>query len=134
MSARRLVSKALCVAILVAASGLAMQAAEPAAAAEKPKPVEVRIGILSVKSPPPALYEIDPVPPDEALVGARLAIADNSTTGAFTGQHYSLDEAVVDKGQSAADVARKLVEGGDTYLIVNLPADDVLGIADALKD
>ena len=96
--------------------------------------MEVRIGILSIKSPPPALYEIDPVPQDEAVAGARLAIADNSTTGTFTGQRYTLDETILDKGQSPVEAARKLVDGGDGFLVLNLPAEDVLSIADGLKD
>jgi ABC transporter substrate binding protein (PQQ-dependent alcohol dehydrogenase system) len=105
-----------------------------AQSAGKPPPIDVRVGIITAKTPPPTLYEIDPVPTDEAVAGAKLAVVDNNTTGSFLGQRYALDEAVVDGGQAAADAARKLVAGGDRFLLVNLPADALLAVSDGVKD
>ncbi|WP_199699365.1 ABC transporter substrate-binding protein [Oleomonas cavernae] len=97
-----------------------------------PPSIEVRIGLVGHKSQPPALYELDPTPPDEGAAGARLAIEDNNTTGKFTHQRYALDEATLAAGQSAVEAATRLVDGGAGFLILDLPADELLGVADAL--
>src|SRR5258707_862117 len=104
-----------------------------AQAAQAPA-VEIRLGGISHKAPPPALDEIDPAPEDEPVAGARLAIDDDNTTGRFTGQHYTLDEVTLDKDQSPVDAARKLVDGGANFLAVNLSADELLAVADAVRD
>ena len=56
----------------------------------------VQIGWLSqaVKRTLPLSY-LDQPPQDEGLQGARLGIADNDTTGHFTGQSFTLTETVV---------------------------------------
>ena len=102
--------------------------------AQAVKPVEIRIGVINRKVPPPALYELDPVPQDEAVAGARLAIDDDNTTGRFTGQHYSLDGVTLDKDQSPVDAARKLVDDGANFIAADLPADELVAVADAVKD
>jgi ABC transporter substrate binding protein (PQQ-dependent alcohol dehydrogenase system) len=103
-------------------------------AAQAVQPVEIRIGVINRKVPPPALYELDAVPEDEAVAGARLAIDDNNTTGRFTGQHYSLDGVTLDKDQSPVDAARKLVDDGANFIAADLPADELVAVADAVKD
>jgi ABC transporter substrate binding protein (PQQ-dependent alcohol dehydrogenase system) len=96
--------------------------------------VSVRIGFLSYRPLPPPAYEIDPVPEDEGLAGGRLAVRDNNTTGAFTGQQFSLDEAWLDENEDPTAKAQTLVREGVQFLIVNLPASELLSVADALKD
>ncbi|WP_448954828.1 ABC transporter substrate-binding protein [Labrys neptuniae] len=103
------------------------------AAAWAAEPLEIRIGVISHKAPPPALYELDATPEDEAIAGAGLAIDDNNTTGRFSGQHYVLDQTILDKGQSPVDAAVKLADGGAKFVVVSLAADEVLAVADALK-
>ena len=106
-----------------------------AADAQPAAPQDIRIGFIARKPPPPsATYSFDAVPEDEGLAGARLATKDNATTGAFTGQRYALDEVLLDEGASPVEAARKLIDGGAGTLAVNLPADDLLAVADALKD
>lgn len=102
-------------------------------AARGAEPLQVRIGVIAHKAPPPALYELDPMPEDEAVAGAGLAIDDNNTTGRFAGQLYQLDQVLLDKGQSPVEAAIKLADGGAKYLVAALAADEVLGVADALK-
>lgn len=114
------------IAIPLACSSVALAAQAPA--------IEIRLGVISHKAPPPALYELDQTPEDEAVAGARLAIDDDNTTGRFTGQHYTLDEVTLDKGQSPVDAAKKLVDGGANFLAANLPADELLAVADAVRD
>ena len=56
----------------------------------------VSIGWLSqpIKRKLPLSY-LDQPPEDEGIQGARLGIADNDTTGHFTGQSFELVERVV---------------------------------------
>ena len=96
--------------------------------------LDIRVGILSHKVAAPPLYDVDAVPPDAALAGARLAIKDNNTTGGFTGQHFTLEEATLLDGQSPVEAAGRLVDAGAGLLLADLPADEMLAVADALKD
>lgn len=96
--------------------------------------VDVRMGFLSYRPPPPPSYEFNPVPEDEGLAGGRLAIRDNNTTGAFTGQRYTLEEAWLDENEDPVAKARTLAQEGIRFLIVNLPASELLTVADAMKD
>ena len=105
----------------------------PVAAQTGREPVEIRIGYLSRQAPPPPLYEADPVPEDDGLAGGRLAIRDNNTTGSFTGHRYTLEPAILEPQQSPVDAARALVAQGTRFLVLNLPAQDILAVADALQ-
>src|SRR4051812_25797411 len=103
-------------------------------AAAEPAIREVRIGMIARKPPPPPpAFRFDAVPEDEGFAGARVAIKENNTTGAFTGRRYVLDEAPLKEGEPSAETARKLIEGGAGFLLVNLPADDLIGVADAVR-
>jgi ABC transporter substrate binding protein (PQQ-dependent alcohol dehydrogenase system) len=75
--------------------------------------------------------ERDPVKPispldqeirDEGVAGARLGIADNTTTGRFTGQGFRLVERVVMKDGQPEDVIRKLVNEGIRLVVSDLDA------------
>ena len=96
--------------------------------------LDIRVGMLSHKVASPALYDVDAVPPDAGLAGARLAIKDDNTTGTFTGQHFTLDEATLVEGQSPVEAATRLVDAGAGLLLADLPADELLAVADALKE
>lgn len=96
-------------------------------------PVEIRIALIARQPPPPPLYEFDSVPEDEGIAGGQLAVRDNNTTGQFTGHRYILEEETLEEGQDAVAAARAVVARGVGFLVVNLDADEVLTIADALK-
>ncbi len=96
--------------------------------------LNVVIGVLTHEKPTPPLYDPTATPPDEALQGARLAQTDNNTTGAFLGQHFTLDEVVLGADQSPVEAAQKLSDEGVGLFVVDLPADELLAFADALKD
>ena len=58
-----------------------------------PAAVEVTLTIAylrQVQPRPPVLSDLDPVPADEGLRGAELAISELATTGAFLGHAYVL--------------------------------------------
>ena len=105
----------------------------PASAIAQPAPTDVRIGFLTRLRPAPALYELNPIPQDEGIAGGRLAVRDNNTTGTFSGHRYTLEDRALEAGQDPIEAARALVAEGVRFIALNLPADELLAVADALK-
>ncbi|MEQ1711388.1 MAG: hypothetical protein ABL908_08295, partial [Hyphomicrobium sp.] len=67
-------------------------AAQPAAA--QPEAIASKINVLlarELRDVAPPLSLLDIAPPDDGVGGAKLAIADNNTTGKFVGQEFLLD-------------------------------------------
>jgi ABC transporter substrate binding protein (PQQ-dependent alcohol dehydrogenase system) len=118
---------------VAAALLLFMAVAVPAALGQSDQPASatIRIGYLTrtVKQPPP-LSLIEPIVVDAGVQGARLAIADDNTTGRFTKQSYVLDEAAVPEDGDVAAAFKALVAKGDRLLVVDLPAAALLSLAD----
>ncbi|MET3482712.1 ABC transporter substrate-binding protein [Methylobacterium sp. 1973] len=112
----------------------------PAAAAQPaqhaaPQGIETHIGLIYRPQPAPSSYDAEAAPEDEGLAGAKMGIADNNTTGRFTKQSYVLDEvALTDDKPDAVAAAKTLIGNGVRYLVLALPADSVLAVADAVKD
>lgn len=84
-----------------------------------------------VRDRPPTLSNLDEIPSDEGLAGARLGIADTNTTGQFLNQKYELLEYVV---QEAGQLERALVAATEQtpFVLLNLdqaPLQSVLGMA-----
>ncbi|MDD5412145.1 MAG: ABC transporter substrate-binding protein, partial [Methylobacter sp.] len=79
---------------------------------------------------PPALSNMDPFIKNKGEPGAELAIIDNNTTGQFTGQQFVLKKFIVPLDGNVVDVFNKNI--GDQYqlVVVNLPADHTINIAD----
>ena len=90
----------------------------------------VQIGWLSqaVKRTLPLSY-LDQPPQDEGLQGARLGIADNDTTGHFTGQSFTLTEAIVPADGDAAAGLRELAAKGIRLVVTDLAARELLSVA-----
>ncbi len=108
-------------AVLGAASG---------AAAQAPEPVEIRAAVLRVDSPGPApISRLDLPPADLGLAGAKLATADNATTGRFMGQNFALAEVVAKPETVEAETA-KLLEAGIPFIVVLADAETTAKIAD----
>ncbi|WP_409566916.1 ABC transporter substrate-binding protein [Methylobacterium sp. J-048] len=109
---------------------LAARAQQPA-----PQPIDTHIGLIYRPEPAPSSYDAEAAPEDEGLAGARMGIADNNTTGRFTKQTFALDAvALSDEKPDAVAAAKDLVAKGVNYLVLALPADAVLAVADAVKD
>ena len=113
-------------------ASFAEDAAPPGAAA--PKPQDVRIAYLGLRRPAPPIYDYESDPSDTGVAGARIAMRDMATTGRLTGQNFTLDEVLLGKGQSPVDAAKALVAKGEGLIVADLPAKDLLDVADALKD
>jgi ABC transporter substrate binding protein (PQQ-dependent alcohol dehydrogenase system) len=119
-------------------AGLAALALLPfSAQAQQPtaQPIETQIGLIYRPQPAPSSYDAEAAPADEGLAGAKMGIADNNTTGRFTKQTYALDEiALTDDKPDPVAAAKELVAKGAHYLVLALPADAVLAVADAVKE
>ena len=98
--------------------------------AEEQGPAALKIGFLGeqMKREAPLPY-LDPPPADEGVAGARLGVADDNTTGRFTGQQFTLTEALVAEGGDVAAAFRQLVGDGVRLVVTDLPAATLLAVA-----
>ncbi|MDB5655473.1 MAG: branched-chain amino acid transporter substrate-binding protein [Tardiphaga sp.] len=98
------------------------------------EPVEIRIGYLGPAGIRPSLSLLQQGADDDGVAGARLAIEDNNTTGRFLDQRFTLDEIQLKKDDDAVAAARALADRRDYFVVTDLPADDLLKAADAVRD
>jgi ABC transporter substrate binding protein (PQQ-dependent alcohol dehydrogenase system) len=114
---------------LIAAIGLSVMATHALAA----DPLEIGIGYLRYAGVKSSLSLAAQPAENDGVAGALLAIEDNNTTGKFLNQHFTLTEMRLKPGDDVAEAANKLADH-DSYVILDLPADDVLKVADTLRD
>jgi ABC transporter substrate binding protein (PQQ-dependent alcohol dehydrogenase system) len=90
----------------------------------------VPIGWLSqaAKRTLPLSY-LDQPPEDEGIQGARLGIADDETTGRFTGQSFTLTEAIVPENGDVATGLGELSSNGVRLVVTDLSAPTLLSVA-----
>jgi ABC transporter substrate binding protein (PQQ-dependent alcohol dehydrogenase system) len=90
----------------------------------------LNVTYLRLETPPvPVLSNLDPIPEDDGIAGARLGQADNATTGRFLDQAYNLTvESVPPGGDIAA--AAKAALAASPFLILDAEAAAVLTVAD----
>jgi ABC transporter substrate binding protein (PQQ-dependent alcohol dehydrogenase system) len=90
----------------------------------------VQIGWLAqlVKRTLPLTY-LDQPPEDEGIQGARLGIADDNTTGHFTGQSFELIESVAPEDGDVAAAFRDLTAKGIRLIVTDLAAPELLALA-----
>jgi ABC transporter substrate binding protein (PQQ-dependent alcohol dehydrogenase system) len=108
---------------------------------EKPSPSEpakqtqTQAATLSIaylaqdKASAPALPFFLAQPADAGLQGAQLGIADNNTTGRFTGQHYQLKAIPLPAEGDAVSAFKQWAADGIRHIIVNLPAATTAALA-----
>ncbi|HEY0292987.1 MAG TPA: ABC transporter substrate-binding protein, partial [Hansschlegelia sp.] len=137
---------ALCVAVVAAWLVL------PAAAQESPAPAPQAPG-PAAKNPPAAMdfpfavlrqfpenppwwNNIVTVPPDDdGIAGANLGIVDNSTTGSFLKQNFRMAaQELVPFGEDPMPAFNRILESGAKFILLAVPADALLKMADAAKD
>jgi ABC transporter substrate binding protein (PQQ-dependent alcohol dehydrogenase system) len=114
---------AMLVAVLIAVTG--MPVAEVYADGQA-----VQIGWLSqaIKRTLPLSY-LDQPPEDEGVQGARLGIADDNTTGHFTGQSFELVESVTPEDGDIATAFRDLAAKGVRLVVTDVGAAELLSVA-----
>jgi ABC transporter substrate binding protein (PQQ-dependent alcohol dehydrogenase system) len=96
-------------------------------------PVEIGIGYLRHAGVKSKLSLLQQPADNDGVAGARLAIEDNNTTGKFLNQHFTLTEVRLKQGDDIAKAANTLADH-DSFIILDLPADDLLKAADALRN
>src|SRR2546422_1492835 len=114
---------------LVGVIGLCVVASHVLAA----DPVEIGVGYLGQAGTKAKLSLVEQPAENDGIAGARLAIEDNNTTGKFLNQHFSLEEVRLKDGEDVAKAATALAERTG-FIIADLPADELLKAADALRD
>jgi ABC transporter substrate binding protein (PQQ-dependent alcohol dehydrogenase system) len=67
----------------------------------------------------------------EGLAGALLGVADNETTGKFTGQAFELWSQLLAAGGEPAEAVRTLAARGVKFIVTALEMPDLLKAADA---
>lgn len=82
----------------------------------------------------PPLSLLDIPPPDDGVAGAKLAIADNNTTGRFLKQEFVLDIVQSASADELVAEVGKKVDDGIAYVVVDASAPTLLKLADSLKD
>src|SRR5712671_7491795 len=114
---------------LVGAIGLSVVAAHALAAG----PVEIGIGYLGHAGVKSKLSLVELPAENDGIAGARLAIEDNNTTGKFLNQRFTLEEVRLRNNEDVAKAALALA-ARNGFIIADLPADELLKAADALRD
>jgi ABC transporter substrate binding protein (PQQ-dependent alcohol dehydrogenase system) len=114
---------------MIGAIGLSMMASQALAA----EPLEIGIGYLGHSGVKETLSLVEQPAENDGIAGARLAIQDNNTTGKFTNQRFTLAEMRLKKGEDVVKAASALAEKNE-FIVADLPADELLKVADALHD
>jgi ABC transporter substrate binding protein (PQQ-dependent alcohol dehydrogenase system) len=113
----------LCLVILILTAELA-----PAATRAGEQVVQIGWMSRAVKRTLPLSY-LDQPPQDEGIQGARLGVADNDTTGNFTGQSFAMTEAIVPEDGDVAAGLRELTAKGIRLVVTDLAAPELLSVA-----
>ena len=113
----------------IGAIGLSLMTTQVQAA----DPLEVGIGYLRHSGVKSTLSLVAQPAENDGVAGALLAIEDNNTTGKFLNQHFELTEVRLKEGDDVAAAANRLAEH-DGYIILDLPADELLTVSDTLRD
>jgi ABC transporter substrate binding protein (PQQ-dependent alcohol dehydrogenase system) len=93
---------------------------------------EIGIGYLGRAGIKPTLSLVEMPAENNGVAGARLAIDDNNTTGKFLNQRFALEEVRLRDNEDVAKAATALADRAG-FIIADLPPDDLLKAADALR-
>ncbi|WP_341582796.1 ABC transporter substrate-binding protein [Marinobacter metalliresistant] len=95
------------------------------------EPLDTKIGYIQwVPDQGPVLSNVIPEPEDAGLRGAELAMDDNSTTGRFLGQTYTLQSTVANSADAAMAAFATMRKTGIELFVVNAPAQTLKAITD----
>jgi ABC transporter substrate binding protein (PQQ-dependent alcohol dehydrogenase system) len=116
----------------LAPAAMAVAAAAPTVGGAEEQ--AVKIGWLSQTAIRTVSYAyLDRPPADEGVQGARLAIADNNTTGHFTGQFFELVERAIPADGEIVDGFRELATKDIRLVVTDVAAPEFPPLA-ALPD
>jgi ABC transporter substrate binding protein (PQQ-dependent alcohol dehydrogenase system) len=104
----------------------------PQARADDPLPVKV--GFIRQTHSRETISILDIPAKDDGLAGAQLAAEDNNTTGKFLNQVYTIDDIHLKEGDDPVAALNTLLGKGVTLIMLDLPPEQMLAVADAAKD
>jgi ABC transporter substrate binding protein (PQQ-dependent alcohol dehydrogenase system) len=84
--------------------------------------------LRQIQEPPPQPFFV-PQPDEEGLQGARLGVADNNTTGRFTGQHYALVDISLPPNGDLVAAFKQLLADGHRHILLDLPPPAIGALA-----
>jgi ABC transporter substrate binding protein (PQQ-dependent alcohol dehydrogenase system) len=113
---------------LAVMSLLAATSALPAA-----DPLSLKIGYLGHVERTETISLLEQPASNNGVAGAQLAIEDNNTTGKFLNQSFSLDATQLKDGVDPVAAVMQLADRGASLVIVDLPADMLLKVADSAR-
>lgn len=108
----------------------------PAASQASPASQMHRIPILlarELRELPPPLSLLDVPPKDDGVMGGRLAINDNNTTGRFLQQEFALEVVQSAKTEELVAEVKKRVDAGVAFVIADTSPQVLIALADAIK-
>ena len=84
----------------------------------------------------PTIYSINPEIINNGILGSRMGIKDNNTTGKFTNQNFELIEQNINPNESAKEIFEKFRKDKYKFFILNVSKDDFNEIlsSDLLED
>ena len=92
--------------------------------------VTYRAAVIRVDAPGPLpISRLDLKPEDFGFAGARLATADNATTGVFTGQTFETEMVAATPQTAQAEMAG-LLDAGITFVVTLADAATTVALAD----
>jgi ABC transporter substrate binding protein (PQQ-dependent alcohol dehydrogenase system) len=92
---------------------------------------EIRVAYLRHPAPRTAISLVEVPAANDGLAGAQLAVDDNNTTGKFLNQHFVLEDTRLKDNDDPAAAVAAIAGRGVSYVIADLPPDDLLKAADA---
>lgn len=102
-------------------------------AAQDPGTISAAVLRVDVHPSPLPISRIDLPPDDLGFAGARLATADNTTTGSFLGQTFVTTEISVPPEEAVAAL-QALIADGARFVTTMADAETTLALADAAGD
>ena len=117
----------------IRAALLALALAGAGAAFAANPPLDVKIGFIRAPHSRDTISILDIPAPDDGLAGAKLAAEDNNTTGKFLGQTFEIEDVKLKDGDDPVKALRTLAEKGVGLILADLPAAQLLAVADAAK-
>jgi ABC transporter substrate binding protein (PQQ-dependent alcohol dehydrogenase system) len=91
----------------------------------------LQVGYLRWLEPHPTISLLDKPAPDNGLAGAKLAMADNNTTGRFMNQQFELVDTPIRSGDDSVTLMTGLADHGIALILSDCPADTLLKLAEA---
>jgi len=117
--------------VVAVAAALILSGGAPRARADEMP--GVKIGYLRWIERQPYISLTERPAADEGLAGAKLALADDNTTGRLVGQQFELADAKLRPDDDAGAALSQLVAQGVKLVMTDAPSATVLKLADAGK-